>query len=211
MSTLYAQIDTATGQMVGKPQPLPARWITPDGVTIGLFDRLPRQVLASLGWVPVEFEALPSPCTHRHSAHPVYDADSATMVYRAEPVDIDLLRQDACRAIDQAAAEAAGQDVTPGMELRYMAKAQEARRIVQLGAKAKPGKWPLLEAEAGALGESLLDRAKVVDQAHAAWERRMARIEAARVSGKAAVQAASTRDAIVEARDEALSALQEVD
>ena len=208
---MYAQINRQTIQMVGPAMALPTRWTTPQGATIAGFDTLPRAALAALDWVPVVRQGLPDPQTHRHAAAPAYDAERDCFVYRAEPVDVELLRAQALAALDEAASAASGRHLTVGVgqELRYQAKAAEARELLREGdMEPDPARWPLLAAEALALGEALGTRAQAVATAHGAWLAVAARIEAARVSGKAQVRGAGTGEAVLAARDAALAALE---
>lgn len=210
---LYAILNPETGQMVGAPQTLPVRWTTPEGATIGSFNVLPAAVLASLHWLPVEYEALPSSETHRHAPFAVYDADNARFVYRAVAIALGTLQADACTAIDAAASDASARHLSQGtgMELRYMDKLVQARdAVLQLTANpdADTSPWPLVVAEAAAVGETVLERAQTILAAYAAWATIAAQIEAARIGGKTAVMSATTAEAVIEARDEALQALE---
>lgn len=210
----YAQIDFDTEQMQGIPRTLPSRWTSPEGATINGFDQLPRAALYGLGWVPVVYEDLPGTETH-YAGKPVYSADDRQFVVEALPRDPEKLKAEACEAVDSAAGEASGRCLSTGIgqEYRYRVKAEEAAAYIAAvgsGETPDPAGYPLLAAEADAVGAEMLARAQVILNARAAWIEAAARIEAARMAGKAAVTAAETNEAAIAARNAAVAALEAI-
>jgi hypothetical protein len=210
----YAQINFDTLQMSGKVQNLPTRWTTPEGVTINNFNQLPRAALYGLGWVPVIYETISNPETHKHSLAPVYDEDNKQFVFPAVARDIDLLKTESCAAIDQAASDASARYITvgAGQEARYLLKQQQALLCQTILAdEGDPTKQcPMIVQEAAATGQTVEQTAQtIVDQA-AAWLAVAAQIEAARIGGKQAVQTATDNVAVIIERDAALAELEAI-
>lgn len=93
-----------------------------------------------------------------------------------------------------------------GQAMVYQRKGEEARRFVAWRADhsepAAPdaGTFPILEASIGVEGASLDDVASLVIATEDAWVAVAARIERARLSGKAAIDAAMTEAAVRSAR-----------
>jgi len=121
-------------------------------------------------------------------------------------------RAEAAAALDRAAERArlAGITSGDGQAMVYEAKAQEAAAAVSAraaGASLEPADYPFLAAEVGITGDVLGDVAVVILARRAEWTRTAAAIEAARLGGKAAIEAAADPDAVAAARDRALTDL----
>lgn len=121
--------------------------------------------------------------------------------------DADLLRQrklEICSRIDQMAEAIRLTYITPGsgQAMIYKIKGDEADRIVN-DPDPDPNRYPALNATVGIDGATLADVAAAVRAARAAWTSAAVAIEAARLSGKAAVMGAANSEAI----DSAFSAI----
>ena len=208
----YAQIDFDTYQMQGRPKDLPTRWTTSTGATINNFNLLPNDALYGLGWVPVVYEEISDPATYKHALAPTYDAESKYFVYAAEARDVDILKSAARRTIDNAAGEATARHISTGagQEMRYLVKKEEAEAITAAeaaGEEVNGEDFPILAAEAAALGESISTRAATITEIIEAWTAMAAKIEAARIGGKSAVDYAADAAGVVAARDNAVETL----
>ena len=120
----------------------------------------------------------------------------------------EAARRVACARIDRAAESARGRYITPGagQAMTYLRKEAEARAVLAGG---WDGHSPVLAAEAEATGVDVIALAqRVVDQAEA-WTLAAGRIEAARLSGKAAIRAAGL-DAIDDVAAAAIAALEAI-
>jgi len=211
----YAQIDFETSQMISRPQNLPARWTTPAGATINQFDKLPQAALFGLGWLPVVYGDLPDPQTHQHAASPRYDAEQQRFVYDAIARDLELLRDEACDIIDQAAGAASAKYITvaAGQEARYLLKLEQARLCQQIladGGTPAAEQCPMIIREANATGQTVEQATQTVLDQAAAWLTVAAAIEAARIGGKQTCRTAPDNEAVIAARDNAIAALKAV-
>lgn len=85
--------------------------------------------------------------------------------------------------------------ITPGagQAMTYQQKAAEAAACL-VDTNPDPTDYPLLAAEIGITGASLAEVAQTVYDAHQAWRVIGAQIEAARLGGKAAIDAAETAE-----------------
>ncbi|SDE20774.1 hypothetical protein [Desulfuromonas thiophila] len=212
---LYAQINPDTLQMIGRAQTLPQRFTTAGGATINGFDTLPQAALFGLGWVPVVYETIGNPETHRHGLAPVYDGENRRFVFPAVARDLDTLKAEARAAIDQAASDASARHITQGVgqESRYLAKAEEAAAYLRALAEGRTpdlDDYPFLQAEATACGRTIDAQARYVADTRVRWMALGAAVEAARMGGKTAVAAAETAEATLAARDTALAALEAI-
>ncbi|MBB3771508.1 hypothetical protein FHS55_002107 [Angulomicrobium tetraedrale] len=81
-----------------------------------------------------------------------------------------------------------------GQAMTYQAKAEEARRLAD-DASPAPSDYPLLSAEIGITAGTLADVGAVVLAAYQQWLAIGAAIEAVRLGGKKAVDAAATPEA----------------
>ncbi len=217
MTRRYAQIDLETKQMISAAQALPVRHVTSCGAVITDFGKLPDTVLFSLGWVPVVHETIEPGReeTHMLSAVPVYDEENRRLVFPVIPCDLEGLKDESLAAIDEAASEASARYISEGtgQGMRYLLKQAEARAFLAAaaaGGETPPADYPVIAAEAEAVGESLEMRAGRIAALADAWTAAAAAIEALRVSGKEAVAAATTGTAVIEARDSAINALEDV-
>lgn len=106
------------------------------------------------------------------------------------PVPLAEVKRDLKAAIDAAAEIERARYITPGagQAMTYTAKAAEAARYIERGGI---GDYPLLSAELGVTGETLQQVAQVVINMHSQWQSIGAAIERARLSAKAAVDAAA--------------------
>ena len=207
----YAQINFETLQMIGSPRTLPARFTTAGGATINNFNTLDQAALYGLGWVPVTWETIENAETHKYSLSPTYDEDNKQFVYPAVAVSIILLKSEACTAIDKAAAAASSRYITvgAGQGMRYLKKLAQAEAYL---AAETPNidDYPIIKAEADAMEEDYGTRAQVIVDIATAWETIAASIEAARISGKAAVNAAEANEGVITARDTAVGTLEAI-
>jgi hypothetical protein len=209
----YAQINFETRQMQGGPKNLPVIWTTPEGTTLNGFNKLPKDALYGLGWIPAVYEDLMNPETHKHSLIPVYDDTSRSFIYPAVARNIGLLKAEALRAIDQAAGEACAGHISQGVgqEMRYIKKAEQARAFINAydaGGDPDPLGYPMIEKEAEAVGVPAIDRARLIVDVADMWEIVGSDIEAARMGGKTAVLGASDNAGVITERDNALVALE---
>ena len=209
----YARIDYQTNQMIGGPVDLPARWTTPEGATINFFNKLPDLALAAMGWLPVEYAALPNPETHYHPLAPDYVVDGPKFVYPAVPHDINILRAQAVGAIDQAAGAACARYITiaPGQTERYLIKKDEATRYItahEAGNSPVDADYPILQAEAAALSEDIVTLAYLVRSTAETWIQLGAAIEGARKGGNKKVTEATTHEVVIIERDATLATLE---
>ncbi|NEH72262.1 hypothetical protein [Rhizobium leguminosarum] len=87
-----------------------------------------------------------------------------------------------------------------GQAMTYQAKAAEAKAFLA-SADPEPSEYPMLSAEVGITADSLAAVAQIVVSAYAQWQAIGAAIEAARLGGKAAVDAASDAAGVQAAAD----------
>ena len=136
--------------------------------------------------------------------------DSAWVVLDQARLDerLNSVKSAAHDAIDKAAGDARARYITvaPGQEVTYLAKEREARDFASGGT----GPWPILEAEAAALGIAVADLAALVIQTADAWWPKAAAIEAARRAGKESVNAATSVAAVHAAQAAAIAQLAEM-
>lgn len=124
---------------------------------------------------------------------------------------VPIARLRAQRVIDAAAGVARLRYITdvPGQQVVYLSKREQA--VAYLAAHALDAEAvvpPYIEAEAAALGVSGATLAQQVVDIAAVWEGELSpAIEAARIGGKAAVEAAEDLAAVETARDAAVAAL----
>ena len=113
------------------------------------------------------------------------------------------------RDLDLAAAAARGRYATtaPGQDGVYQLKSEMAAAWIAAGRPVDASPWPLLTVEAAARSMSVGDLADEITATRAAWIEILAQIEGARLSGKEAVRAAETVDAIGAAAAPALATL----
>lgn len=111
----------------------------------------------------------------------------------SESVSLDDLKSALKASVDlQAEAERAKYiTLGAGQAMTYQAKAAEAQRYIE---SSGLGSFPLLEAEVGVTGETLADVAFVVLSMHGQWQTIGAQIERARLSAKAAINAAADEE-----------------
>lgn len=85
--------------------------------------------------------------------------------------------------------------ITPGagQAMTYQQKATEAAACLA-DTDPDPADYPLLAAEIGITGATLAEVAQAVHDAHQTWRVIGAQIEAARLGGKAAIDAADTEE-----------------
>lgn len=203
----FAQINLKTKQMITKPIALPTRWVTETGATINSFNKLPVSVLFTLGWVPVHYEVPPAE-THEQSKAPRFDENTGRLFFDAVPVSLELLKVEACDAIDKAASDACARYITQGVgqSMRYTAKVNEVKAYLAADTP-NINDYPMLKAEAEAVGEDYTTRAALIMAKNDAWYALGTQIEVARVAGKEAVRASADGDAAVAERDAAVAIL----
>lgn len=105
------------------------------------------------------------------------------------PVDLSALKRALKAEIDAAAEAERARYITPGsgQAMTYQAKSAEAVRYLAI---AGEGDYPLLNAEVGVTGETLHQVAQIVANLHGQWQVVGGLIERARLSAKAAIDAA---------------------
>lgn len=135
---------------------------------------VPEDYVAQPGEVLIEGDELPSPES-------------------LAPPPLDRVKQMAKVRIDDAAGRARARYITvaPGQEATYQAKAAEADAYVAAGRPADTTSYPILAAEAQARGITVSQLADLVRATRDQWIQLAAAIEAARIGGKLAVDAAT--------------------
>lgn len=118
---------------------------------------------------------------------------------------VEQLRQ----KIDAAATRARSRNATmiDGQDAMYLLKANEAERYIAAGSPADASAYVLLSAEAAALQITPQEQAARVIAARDAWLLVAARIEAARIGGKASLVGPSTVEAVIDAVEVAVAEL----
>lgn len=113
------------------------------------------------------------------------------------------------QGIDGAASRARARHATviDGQDSMYMIKADEAQRYIAAGTPDNAVDYVLLQAESAALGITPQEQAVRVLEARDAWLLIAARIEAARISGKAALDGLQAFDAVIASRDSTIAVL----
>ncbi|MFN3883283.1 MAG: hypothetical protein ACK4Q4_00815 [Rhodocyclaceae bacterium] len=175
--------------------------------------------LAAIGALPVNRQARPDfdPRTHRL----VEAQDGPNITYAVVPLDpqeiadgIERMANEAALAIDATAEQVRHLFVTPGsaQAMVYQAKMDEAEKWTLAGSPSPPPAetYPLIAAEIGINGAVAADVVGLWTQMEAIWRQTAAQIEAIRLGGKAAVDAAAGASdfaGIAMARDNALQAL----
>lgn len=124
----------------------------------------------------------------------------APKLFGGAPADLALLKEMLRKQIDDEAEAARLRYITggAGQAMTYQQKAAEAAECL---AQSSPltEDFPLLAAEIGITAETLLGVARVVFDAHQGWRQIGAAIEALRLAGKPAVDAAETAAAAIDA------------
>lgn len=117
--------------------------------------------------------------------------------------------EQAKQLIDGAASRARSRHSTMigGQDSMYMIKADEAARYIAAGSPDDASAYALLSAEAQALQITPQEQATRVIEARDGWLLVAARIEAARISGKAALDVLQEVDAVIAGRDATVEAL----
>lgn len=203
---IYAQINPDNLQMIGTPVELPARFITPSGVTISRFDQLPVDTLKSLNWLPVIYE--PKDDNSFYQDPPRYDAENKQFVYDAIPYDIELLKSDALQRIDQAASEVCVKYISQGVgqDARYFIKYIQA--IDYLEDIDNIDKYLMIKKEAEASEMPYLDMAILIVKTANEWINIASEVEAIRCSSKKKCKETKNNTELVELRDSAISGLE---
>lgn len=112
-----------------------------------------------------------------------------------EPPPLDEVKADLKNHLDAAAETERLKYITPGagQAMTYQQKAAEAAACL-VDIDPDPADYPLLAAEIGITGATLTEVAQTVYDAHQTWRVIGAQIEAARLGGKAAIDAAETTE-----------------
>lgn len=205
---LYAQINPETKQMINTQIELPERWITPDGVTITRFNKLPIDVLKSLGWLPVIYDEIVSEA-YFYQEPPKYDEKNNQFIYEAIPYDIELLRNDALQRIDQTASNTCAKYISQGVgqDARYLMKhIQAVDYLVDVPNNIE--KYPMIKKEAELSGMSYVDMANLIINTANEWINIAAEIESIRCSTKMKIKKAKDNAEIVRLRDNAITGLE---
>ena len=119
------------------------------------------------------------------------------------PIDLDQLKDDASRLIDNQAEQTRLKFVTPGAAQAgvYNLKYQEAKNFLTTynaitAASANPSEWLFLSADAAAYAGTLYQAAQIIHETGTAWIAFAASIEQLRLTAKRAVSLAVTKDQI---------------
>ena len=112
-----------------------------------------------------------------------------------EPPPLDEVKADLKARLDTAAENERLKYITggSGQAMTYQQKAAEAAACLA-DTDPDPTDYPLLAAEVGITGATLTEVAQTVYDAHQTWRMIGAQIEAARLGGKAAIDAADTKE-----------------
>lgn len=127
----------------------------------------------------------------------------------SDPTPLDEIKSAAAARIDAAAGRARGRYITvaPGQDATYLAKALEADDYVALGRPSNETQFPILRAEAEARGITVSELADLVRATRDQWIQLAAAIEAIRIGGKLAVDAAVDADGVEAAAAQAEASL----
>jgi len=128
-----------------------------------------------------------------------------------EPPPLGGIKTDLKTHLDAAAENERLKYITSGsgQAMTYQQKAAEAAACLA-DTDPDPADYPLLAAEIGITGATLAEVAQAVHDAHQMWRMIGAQIEAARLGGKAAIEAAPSAEAAQTALDAALAALEAI-
>ncbi len=112
-----------------------------------------------------------------------------------EPPLLEAIKVDLKARLDAEAEAERLKYITPGagQAMTYQQKATEAAACLA-DTDPDPADYPLLAAEIGITGATLAEVAQAVHDAHQMWRVIGAQIEAARLGGKAAIDAADTEE-----------------
>lgn len=203
----YAQIDKKTNQMKSIPVKLPARWVTPEGVTINFFNKLPNIVLQALDWLPVIYKELMDGATH--SLQPKYDEINQRFVFEAIPQNIDILLKQSERRINEAASFASVRYISQGVgqEMRYMIKREQAINYLR-DTEQSLIDYPMIKREAEESNMTPKELAQLIIDTARLWIDLAAEVEALRCGGKKKCREAADVTEIIQHRDAAISALE---
>jgi hypothetical protein len=197
----YARIDLETKQMQGLARgPLPTRWRTPEGAIINNLAALTPDQLYALGWVPVVFEDLPSPQTHKHSASPVYDENNRRLVFPAVAIKINQVKREARLAIDEKATESM---VAPEVSMIVW---QEGRAFL-MAAKPKIDDYVFLKQYVTVMGGDPVDQVQHLVDMFENWAVKAVNVYAQQQLAYRNINMSETAEAVLLARDKGLAAL----
>ncbi len=201
--TEYNKIEN--GVIVEQLPTLPERKTLSTGQTIVGFNTLPPPVLKAMGYLPVVREPV-NPETHYLQQAPEITADA--VVYHALPKDINELKAQAAAEIDMAAGEARARAI-PASQLidqEYQLAKTEAQTFKAAGypADAIPAS---IAASMAARGTTAQQEADDILARAAALELLLVTIRQKRLTGKDNTEAATTNDAVITARDAAITEL----
>lgn len=131
---------------------------------------------------------------------------------KTPPIPAKNRREVAKRSVDRAAGNARSSYITtvPGQESTYQLKADEANAYITANRPEDASAYPMLSAEAEGRGTTVSDLADEILATRTKWVQAAAQIEKARVSGKAAVDAApddSDFDAVAKPYIDALNVM----
>lgn len=152
-----------------------ARWANAEHTAV--FAEIAGTVISAVAGSPVYVEIL---------------AATSPAAFEAKP--LATVKAELSAAIDQAAGRVRAKYVTdaPGQDLLYDRKRREAEYVTDQGAGADPALCPVLAASVGIEAPTLADCAALVLAKESQWAAIAAAIELRRLSGKAAVNAATT-------------------
>jgi len=192
----------------------------PDGTTITDASALPVAILNAAGVYPVadpgrpddRWQAVTGPTRRIIDGRSVWRWQTGALAAADYAARLESLRAEALTAVDAAAEAARGAYLTEGAGqamtyLRKEARAREAQARIDAGTPPSAGDYPMLAAEVGITAPDLAGVVAIVIAQSDAWEAVATAIEAARLSGKASIAAATTAEAVATARDTALAAL----
>lgn len=194
--------------------------LTVDGVTVDL-PRLPKPAKVTVWRVPADYrhdglfvavtpvgQPAEVPACNIADCELLGEADLSADEHAA----LAAKKTEARDCIDSAAGRARARYVTvaPGQEATYQAKQAEADAYVAAGGPSDTSGYPILTAEAQARGITVAELADLVRGLRDQWLQAAASIEAIRIGGKGAVDAAPDQAAIEAAVSQALGQLEVV-
>ena len=201
--TEHAKIEN--GAIVEQLPTLPERKTLSTGQTVVGFNTLPPQVLKAMGYLPVVREQH-DPQTHYLSQAPEITADA--VVYHAIPIDLAILKNQAKTDIDRAAGAARERAIPAGqlIDQEYLLAKNDAAAFKVAGypANAIPAS---IQASMTARGTTAQQEADDILLKAAQLEGYLVAVRGARLSGKAAVDAAADHAAVITERDTATAAI----
>lgn len=115
-----------------------------------------------------------------------------------EGFDLDKLKSDLAAAVDAAAEVARLKYITPGagQAMTYQQKVEEAKRLQAAEGTPNAADYPMLSAEVGITGKTLVAVGEAVLASFAQWQQVGAQIEGLRLGAKAKIGAAKSEKTV---------------